>query len=360
MKIQFTFFVFLSVVLLFPAVCTINAQQHKNDEMPEQPGLERAKAIFERLKADRKFQKEMGMKGEPYAAIENDYSQIIWGDLNNDSVSDALLPFRVYELEGGSNLVELYYAVFISKNQKLEYAYSYSRGNHWLLDFPVVTFNKIENGKIYGKEDYYENLYFEDYPDWIYSLRNGIIEKEYEPLHPVLNRDFAQKMVEYLCPYGIKKSTTFAGSDGKLTKLKRAFGNTLKIITITTDQCDGYFMLPYSDDYRGTFRNAELPYAVFEINDKDSVALKQIRFNEPGVATHDLILCTFQGYITEKTTLAEFKKVFPKSYATRAEIDNDIYVFMAMEEDENTDESHWVVIFDKNGKIKSVGYWGAC
>jgi|GEM_PF-2596129 len=360
MNMSLTTRLFLSSTLLIATVDTVRAQRIETKNKPDSSVLDCITASFEKLKADTVFQKEMEMEGEPWAYIDAIYPYTVWGDLNGDGVDDALVPFVVAGSQGGGSLLEMYYAVFISQDQQLTYSYSYYRGNHWGLDVPVVTFTRIENGIIYGNEDYYENQYFENYPDWIYRFKNGRIEEEFAPLHPVLNREFDQEMVEYLTPIGLIGDGRFVASDTNLKELKQFFGKKLNVKKVTSEVCDGYFALPYSEDYNGPIRNAELPNATFEINDQDSVTLKQIRFNLPGIRAENTTLCTLQGYITDETTLDDFKRAFPKSYAQRSIIDGEIYIIMAMQDDEFTGEMHWEVIFDKNGKIKRVQYWGDC
>ncbi|MCT2563935.1 hypothetical protein [Chryseobacterium herbae] len=74
---------------------------------------------------------------------------ILIGDLNDDHLDDAMMPFSIEGREGGNNW-DAYYAVFINNGGVLEYQYSFSRGGD--LSETLINFTSIKDGFIKGME----------------------------------------------------------------------------------------------------------------------------------------------------------------------------------------------------------------
>ncbi len=348
----------INFILILLTVCNYGIAQ--SGSVSEKNNTKQIEDLFQKLKNSPssvlKRNKIISNKSTVYEAFD----QIIWGDLNGDNMVDALLPFWVSERDGG-DLSEAYYAVFITKNGKLEYDFSYSTGiAGTYLDWPLIQFEKIKDGKIYGRETNKNDVY-SDFPYWVYQYAKGNIETLYEPLHPTLGGDYELKPLEYLKPFFVKMP------DGKeldiepsVKALKAYFGNDFKIKPYTTEVCDGPFRLPYSEDYKEPTYYGELPFAHFEINNKNKAAWDFIDFTKT-----DAILITEQGYINKRLTLKDLKKAFPKTCKEFFDDENGMTIIsVSTTKDEELlngiMESAWQVAFNKKGQIQWIKYWGAC
>ncbi|MGU3375016.1 hypothetical protein [Chryseobacterium sp. M5A1_1a] len=94
---------------------------------------------------------------------------ILIGDLNEDHLDDALMPFSIEGREGGNNW-DSYYAIFINNGGVLEYQYSFSRGGD--LSETIINFTSIKNGFIKGMEVPGNNSSKEDSTSVDYMYRN--------------------------------------------------------------------------------------------------------------------------------------------------------------------------------------------
>lgn len=87
------------------------------------------------------------IKDELSGSIFDSERPILIGDLNGDQLDDAIMPFTIEGRDGGNNW-DAHYAIFINKNGKLNYQYSFNRGAD--LAETQTFFKSIENGVVKG------------------------------------------------------------------------------------------------------------------------------------------------------------------------------------------------------------------
>ncbi|WP_131401708.1 hypothetical protein [Chryseobacterium sp. JM1] len=126
---------------------------------------------FNEAKRSKLFSKELDFNGinKIDGSIFDLERPILIGDLNDDHLDDAMMPFSIEGREGGNNW-DTYYAVFINNRGVLDYKYSFSRGGKF--SETLINFTSIKDGFIKGMEVPGNNSSKEDSTPVDYMYRN--------------------------------------------------------------------------------------------------------------------------------------------------------------------------------------------
>jgi hypothetical protein len=131
-------------------------------------------AAFDLLKDDSVFLDKMDLLSEGTYAFYDEERPLLIGDINRDSLPDALMPFSIEGLGGGNNYTS-HYAILLNQGGRLEYNSVLYRGNK--LSENMLTFTGITNGVIEGWElpgfhhPEADSIYVQ------YAFRNGKLEE---------------------------------------------------------------------------------------------------------------------------------------------------------------------------------------
>lgn len=110
-------------------------------------------AAFKKITKTDLFIKELGIESNeedgPGGSVFDSERPILIGDLNDDHLDDAIMPFSI-EGRGGGNNWDAHYAIFINNGGVLQYKYSFDRGGD--LAETQTDFKSIKNGVIKGME----------------------------------------------------------------------------------------------------------------------------------------------------------------------------------------------------------------
>lgn len=102
---------------------------------------------FELLKTNPTFLKELGLENEKGFWWNDDFRNIIIGDLNGDGVADALFLIMIEDIGIKGNW-NMHYAVFLNENNKWEYKSQLDAGGKRIAH--ILSITQIENEKIIG------------------------------------------------------------------------------------------------------------------------------------------------------------------------------------------------------------------
>lgn len=294
--------------------------------------------VFEALKQDENFQQSLAMEYEDQFNGEGHPHRLIFGDINGDGLTDALLRFTV-EGRGGGNNWDLHYAVFL--NRENQWKYSTQLDASIFAEDRFLEILKIENavakGNWVGKSDESLTPYAAEY-----ILKDDQIINTFTALH---QKESAEKEYLYIETVLTPEHTAIPLTAN--LKIYEQFLGKGKIVTPEEQpECGTYL-----DEE--TIRHLDYPNLQFELNDQNEAVLISLKLKT------GFRLQTDKGTINTHTTLENLKSVFQK---------NDDY--MIMDEEKNftifaipdgvQSDNQWRFTFDNNGKLKSVSLFIPC
>ena len=106
-------------------------------------------AAFGLLKNDSLFLDKLDLLSESTYDIYDEERPVLIGDINNDRLPDAVMPFTIEGLRG-SNDYTVYYAVMLNRGGRLQCDTVLYRGNK--MSENMLSFTAISNGAIEGWE----------------------------------------------------------------------------------------------------------------------------------------------------------------------------------------------------------------
>lgn len=302
---------------------------------------------FLSLKTNPDFLKDVGLIGEKQFKWNDDLVKIIYGDLNDDQVNDALLFFSLEGVGGGNNWAA-HYAAFLNINNDWKYQNQIDAGG----DFSdrILEFTKIKNGIIFGNWVGNKDESLQEIPV-NYIIKNGGFINTFTGLHKEENQENSSKESvedwEYLHAAEVLTTDHIVVPLSSTRKeYEKLLGKNYSIKIDKTAECGTvYEDTPYLTEM--VFKNF-----TFELSAKNKATLTLINMKGTGLKFQ-----TTNGTIDENTTIAELQKIFPKSFIPSNEFDeNNEQSFMigAIYED------LWILVFDRAGKLKRIQYHVQC
>lgn len=344
--ITFYFNIIVSALLMISCgqVKTETANQPtentENSIVSEKPATDSIAIMqaFEKLKADKKFLKDLALENEKIFSWNDNMVKIISGDLDNDGTSDALVSFSV-EGRGGGNNYDMHYAVFLNKNNQYQYQNQFdaNAGSPELFYW----FKAIENGIIKGAIMSNSNDKYGVPVEFIYKNRSLI--NTFTALHKTetAEREYIS-VSEILTPENI--SVPFTAT---LKEYQKLLGNGKIAEHKGSIDCGTYF-----DE--GEYNELQYPNLIFELSDKKKAAFQTLIFKNSNFK-----LQTDKGTVTGKTTLKELQNILYKSDSWWTFEEEDGGKTLAAPDGEESD-NQLKFHFDKAGNIVSVTLFIPC
>lgn len=129
---------------------------------------------FNELKNDTTFLYDLGLLTEGTYAFYDEERPLLIGDINRDSLPDALMPFSIEGMGGGNNYTA-HYALLLNDNGRLVFNSVLNRGGKMaehLITFTSITRGVIEGWKVPGMHEMEgDSVYVQ------YEYRNGKLEE---------------------------------------------------------------------------------------------------------------------------------------------------------------------------------------
>lgn len=289
--------------------------------------------VFEKLKTNKDFLKELALNGEKHYRWNDLLEHPIWGDLDGDGVSDALLSFSI-ENRGGGNNFDLHYAVFLNKNSQWQYQSQFD-ANAGSPDL-YYEFKKIENIMIKGEimsnnDDSYEIPV-------AFIFKDKSLVNTFTALHQTIFGG-----TEYLTVNDIQTPENISVPLFSTLKNYQQLLGKGKIERPTEQpECGTYFG-------EGEYSELHYPHLIFEVNNNKEAAFQSLTMKNSGFK-----LQTDKGTITEKTTLNELQTILYKNEGWWLIEEEDggrtLMIF-----DGEISDSKLLFYFNKNGELISIG-----
>lgn len=291
-------------------------------------------AAFELLKKNADFQQSLAMEYEDQFNGEGHPQRMVFGDINSDGLTDALLRFTV-EGRGGGNNSDAHYAVFLSEENQWKYNTHFEASI--FADDRFLAIDKIENGIIkgnwMGEMDKSLTPYAAEY-----IFKNNQIINTFTALHQT--EMFLSIDAILTSDYIIIPLT------GNLKTYEQLLGKGQIVTPSEQPECGSYFE-------EGTISYLEYSNLQFELNDENEAVVISLKFK------NGLKLQTDKGTINEDTKMEDLKGVFQQ---------NDSY--MILDEDKNftlfsipdgaESDNQWRFTFDKKGNLISLSLFIPC
>lgn len=349
-----------NIILLFCSLFLLNCgkAEHKLTQVfvAEEPNLIEATGIsldtlelskaFENLRHDPKFIKKM-LLDDGFAEMGEIDEERLFGDLNGDGISDAIIPYMVNNRGGGNNWT-IHYAIFLGEGEsKWNYVGTFHSGGS-ASEYYVVL-NKIDNGNISGYHTQYRNSDYrdKDFPA-TYIYQNGDLVKTFLKLN---NAEYFNGDVFYI--------ETIQTSNNQNIPTVGAFKDYQNILgekdvewpEEEPEECGPYY------DYEDFAGFVYYPFLTMEINRSNEAAVVSI-----DLKGSDYKIQTNKGTITEKTHLNEILSIFGDQMEINRS-DNDVNKILDLRipiERYNTKDV-WILSFnDEDNTLESIFLFIGC
>lgn len=294
---------------------------------------------FEKLKTNKKFLKDMALENEKIFSWNDDMVKIIYGDLDSDGISDALLGFTVEGRSGGNNF-DIHYAVFLNKDKQWLYQNQFD-ANAGSTDL-FYRLKEIRNGIIIGEILSNNNDDYSVPTEFIF--KNKSLINTFTALHKteIGQREYIW-VDEILTPENVSIPLT-----ATLKEYQKLLGNGKITDPDMTMECGIYFI-------EGEYRELQYPNLIFELSEQKQAAFQTIAFKNSG-----LKLQTGKGTISADTTLKELQNILHKNdswWINDGEGDSGKSISIPTGEEA---DDRWIIRFDNNGNIVSVTLFIPC
>lgn len=291
---------------------------------------------FESIITDKIFLKDLAMDGDDHASIFKDQLKIVRGDLDGDGKSDALLSFSVEGRDGGNN-ADYHYAIFLKRNGQWQYNGQSDMGGS-MNDY-YITLDSVQNGQVWGMAVPLKNESLVSYRVG-YKYSDGDLINTYIELHQVL-----EDVSEFISVYGfLSADYKKVPAIGSLAKLQKALGKGKITASKIQDDCGALFE-------ESDIRYYENTGFLFEVNDDNEVAFKQVKLKKGGI-----IVYTDKGTLSADTNLQDVKRCFYEQVTERDEGNKKVLQVFA---GEGIDDQ-LLLYFDRQGKLESIVYFVQC
>lgn len=306
-----------------------------------QPDSADARVFFDSLMNDRTF-KRNELFADEQAYMERSDLPIILGDMNQDGLADALIPFAVVGRGGGNNWTSHYVVLLGTAAGKFRYAFTYNAGGDMAPE--TIVFKEITPEYIVGYLR--SNLYSDREPTPVrFVFRDGdfipvaIAPHQVAPAEPEY-----LELFNLLTPEDVQVPLTGTWED-----YKRLLGTRPLETPEDQQECGTYF-----DE--GTLHYVHYPAVTLEVNDSDKAAVLDIDLRINGWR-----LQTDKGTISHETTFKELRQAFyqPDKFWIERDPDDDRYWELILLTGEDSD-SYWRLRFDKKDQLIQVVLWIQC
>ncbi len=293
---------FIGLILLYS--CGQGQPQPKQTSVAEEMTAIESTAItpdtlalskaFEDLQHDQKFIEEM-LLDDGYAEIEEIVEERVFGDLNDDGITDVLISYIVHNRGGGNNWTT-HYAIFLGQDENKWNCVGLFNSGGSASEYYVVL-NKINNGDIFGYHTPHRNSDYRDSGvpvEYIYQDRDLV--KTFLKLH---NTGDSYNDYNY-----IEAIQTSNNQDIPTIGILKDYQNILGKKELDwpeeePEECGSYY------DYEDFAGFAFYPYLTLETNKTNEAAVVSIELTGSGYKIQ-----TAKGTFTEKTTLNEILSIF--------------------------------------------------
>ncbi len=294
---------------------------------------------FEKLKAEKRFLKELGLENEKHYSWNDDFKKIIPGDLDGDGIADALLAL-VIEGRGGGNNSDIHYAAFLKKENNWIYQNQFD-ANAGSPDL-FYGFTAIKNGIIRGAiMDNYDDAY-EVPVEFIFKNKEFI--NTYTALHKTDNEEREYLKIENI----ITPTGKIMPPTGTLQTYEQALGKGKFSTPKQQPECGTYFE-------EGTYSEWLYEHNLrLELSDNKKAAWRSLFMRGT-----DYKVNTDKGTITANTTVEELKNIFFKEDSWKiADGENGGKVFLIPDAPESDNQLQ--ISFNSEGKLLSVYLFIPC
>lgn len=293
---------------------------------------------FQQLQSDNSFLKELGLAKAKTFSFSRQTLPPIWGDLNQDGNTDALVPFTV-EGRGGGNNWDAHYAVFLQEENKWKYKSQIDAGGDWAKR--ILHFSQIKGGRILGNLEGNSDKSLK-LVGVEYHFINGQLTNTFMALH---QGEKAER--EYLEPIAIITDQHISlPLLGTVKNYETVLGKGKKVVPESLPDCGYYFE-------EGEYSELHFPTITLEVSGKKA-AVMEINFSKAGFS-----LLTDKGTLRAGTTLKEVTQLFfsTDSYNLYEEENGD--QVLGIPNGEESDEGLRLT-FDKKGKLLKITRFIPC
>ena len=301
---------------------------------------------FEDLQHNQKFIEEM-LLDDGYAQIGEIVEDRVFGDLDDDGITDALISFIVHNRGGGNNWTT-HYAVFLGQEEnKWDNVGLFNSGGS-ASDYYVVL-NKIDNGKISGYHTPQRNSDYRDSDvpvEYIYQDRDLV--KTFLKLHNI-----EDSYNNYLYVEAIQTSNN---QNIPTTGMFKDYQNILgekepDWPEEEPEECGSYY------DYEDFAGLVFYPFLTLEINEANEAAVVSIILQGS-----DYKIQTDKGTITAKTTLNEILSIFGDLIEiNRSDRDKNKIVDLRIPIERYNTKDVWILYFnEENRALETVSLLMGC
>lgn len=270
---------------------------------------------------------------DEYAIVDRTVGWSVFGDFNQDGITDALVSFMVSGTGGGNNWT-FHYAVFLGKEKgNPELVNIYHRGG-WASTYTTV-FTDIKNGEITG--------YLTPNTDW--KSQQDVVPTTFV----FLKNELIQTFIQLHIPEGGKQNIFYIDqlltsdneeipTSASIAQYQSLFGKSnIEFPEEEPEECGPYYAYT---EFAGFMT---YPHLLLEVNKTNEAAIVQIQPQES-----DFYIHTNVGTLTEKTTLNEFSELFPEDISIE-KIDS-LSIFDVRIPTSPDGKDYWIIFFDMDKK----------
>ncbi len=349
--------IFKNIALLVGLVSLFSCGQNQNEQtsqvevdnliesIPTTPDTLALSKAFKDLQHNPKFIKEM-LLDDGFAAMGEIDEERLFGDLNGDGITDAIIPYMVNSRGGGNNWT-FHYAIFLGKEEsKWNYVGFFNRGGS--ASEYYVKLDKIDNGQIsgYHTQSSNSNYQMKDLPA-TYIYQNGNLVKTYLKLHKADYDDSDFLHIETIQTSNNQNISIV----GRFKDYQNILGeNKVEFPEEEPEECGSYY------DYEDFAGFVYYPFLTMETNGSNEAAVVDITLNGSNYKIQ-----TNKGTITEKTQLNEILSIFGDQIEINYSDNNkNKIVDLRIPTEENTKDA-WILFFNEDtGTLDSLALLMAC
>lgn len=300
---------------------------------------------FEDLKRNQNFIQEM-LLDDGYAEIGEIVDERIFGDLNNDGITDVLISYIVHNRGGGNNWTT-HYAIFLGQEEnKWDYSGLFNCGGS-SSEYNVVL-NKVDNGEISGYNTPHRNSDYRDRDVPVkYIYQDGDLVKTFMKLHKAEDSYSDYLYIEEIQTSNNQRIPII----GSLAEFHRTLGEKdSEYPEEEPEECGLYYAY---EDLAGF---VYYPFMTLEINKTNEAAVVFIDLKGSGYKIQ-----TNKGTITEKTHLNEILSIFGDQIEINySDSDKNRIIDLRIPIEKNS-QNVWILFFSKDtDTLDSVALLMAC
>lgn len=321
----------IAALFLYVISCGQNLSE---TEIQSQKTTNGPESEFQKLIQTDQFRKNLAIeKDDEHAQIISGYSKTVYGDLDNDGIEDALIPFSVESRYGGNN-ADYHYAVYLNKKGKWIYKSELPLGGN-TMDYTIEIKNikkGVVNAVAEGQQSFQIKYRYKD--NGLITVSEGLHSESSESSEKSESIDLL-----YFRNSKLEKIPMF----GNVSDLQKILGKGSIKAPDEPMECGTYFE-------EGNIRYYKTSDWIYEVNDDNQAAFIQLKVKNSGIT-----IFTEFGTIDENTTFSEITQFVKFDDMDEGE-DNLTIMLFAGEDSENL----IFLYFDQNDKLFLVEYHVQC